>query len=80
MTLSEYTRQHGLKATAERLNIAPPYLWQIANGVRVASGDLSLAIERETAGQVTVAELRPAFAESLRRAGYVKLDPEREAA
>ena len=70
-----------MKATADRLGIAPAYLWQIANGVRQSSHDLAIAIERETGGAVTVAELRPAFAEALRQAGYVKInDPQREAA
>jgi DNA-binding transcriptional regulator YdaS (Cro superfamily) len=42
--------------------------------------DLALAIERETNGAVTVADLRPAFAESLRKAGYVKVDAEQQEA
>ena len=41
--------------------------------------DLALAIERETNGGVTVAELRPAFAESLKAAGYVKLNKRKAA-
>jgi len=76
MTLSEYLKINGMKATADRLGIATPYLWQIANGARTAGHELAIAIERETNGAVTVAELRPAFAESLKAAGYVKIEKE----
>lgn len=57
---------------AVRVGASVSTLNQLAFGDRVVSGALAVAIERETGGLVTVSELRPAFAESLRRAGYVK--------
>lgn len=65
---------------AERVGASFSTLNQLAFGDRVISDTLALAIERETNGAVTVAELRPAFAESLKAAGYVKLTDERKAA
>lgn len=64
---------------AERVGASFSTLNQLAFGDRVISDTLALAIERETNGAVTIAELRPAFAESLRHAGYVKIE-ERKAA
>lgn len=65
---------------AVRVGASVSTLNQLAFGDRVVSDALSLAIERETGGKVTVSELRPAFAESLKRAGYVKVDADKEAA
>jgi DNA-binding transcriptional regulator YdaS (Cro superfamily) len=65
---------------AVRVGASVSTLNQLAFGDRVVSDTIALAIERETDGAVTVAELRPAFAESLRRAGYVKVEPGRQAA
>ena len=67
-------------AFAERVGASFSTLNQLAFGDRVISDSLALAIERETNGEVTVAELRPSFAESLKAAGYVKLTDERKAA
>lgn len=65
---------------AVRVGASVSTLNQLAFGDRVVSDALALAIERETNGAVTVAELRPAFADALRKAGYVKAQPEQEAA
>lgn len=68
-------------AFAERVGASFSTLNQLAFGNRVISDSLALAIERETNGAVTVADLRPSFADSLRAAGYVKLtNEERKAA
>lgn len=48
------------------------YLRHIALGYRTAGPELAIAIERETDGVVTVAELRPELADALKRAGYVR--------
>jgi len=42
-------------------------------GVRQVPIERAIAIERETGGAVTVADLRPEFAESLKAAGYVRV-------
>ena len=65
---------------AVRVGASVSTLNQLAFGDRVISDSLALAIERETHGAVTVAELRPAFAESLRAAGYVKVTEARKTA
>lgn len=54
------------------VNTSVPFLSQIAYRHRSCSETLALAIERETAGQVTVAELRPQFAADLERSGYLR--------
>lgn len=64
---------------AERCGTSYGHMKNVAYG-KTCDQFLAIAIERETGGAVTVAELRPAFAEALRQAGYVKLDPEHKAA
>ena len=59
---------------AKAIGCTPVFLRNVANGHREVSEGMAVAIERETHGAVTVAELRPAFADSLKRAGYVKID------
>lgn len=44
---------------ATALQTSPAYLMQLAYGHRRPSLQLAIAIERETAGQVTARELRP---------------------
>jgi DNA-binding transcriptional regulator YdaS (Cro superfamily) len=60
------------KKLAKSTGTSFAYLSQIANGHRGAGETIALAIERATCGQVTVAELRPQFADDLRRSGYVR--------
>lgn len=67
-------------AFAARIGSSIGYLRKAISIGQELGPDLALAIERETNGAVTVAELRPAFAESLKAAGYVKLVDERKAA
>ena len=57
---------------ASAVGVNPVYLRHVALGYRTAGPELALAIERETGGLVTVAELRPELADALRRAGYAR--------
>lgn len=59
---------------AERIGTSLGYLRKAISIGQGFGADLALAIERETGGAVTVAELRPAFAESLKAAGYIKVE------
>lgn len=72
MRLKDYTKAHGLKPLAGKVGTSSAYLSQIAHGHRACSEPLALAIERETAGAVTVADLRPQFAALLASCGYRK--------
>lgn len=72
--------RRGKEQFALRLGTSVGFLAQIAYGHRRCSPDLAIAIERETGGAVTVADLRPEFAESLRAAGYVRVAIEERAA
>lgn len=72
MRLKDYTKAHGLKPLAGKVGTSSAYLSQIAHGHRACSEPLALAIERETAGAVTVADLRPQFAALLDACGYRK--------
>lgn len=65
--------RNGKEQFAARLRTSIGFLAQIAYGHRRCSPDLAIAIERDTAGAVTVADLRPEFAESLKAAGYVRV-------
>jgi DNA-binding transcriptional regulator YdaS (Cro superfamily) len=49
----------GRQALAERIGIAPAFLYQIATGRRSAPARLCRPIEQATNGAVTVHELRP---------------------
>jgi len=61
MELSEYlVEQKGLAArVAKRLDVAPAYLWQMANGVRPVPPSLAPAIERICEHRVPLWKLRP---------------------
>ena len=74
MKLNQYLSSNRGEAgrLAKAIGCTPVFLRNAANGHRNVSDTVALAIERETNGAVTVAELRPAFAESLKAAGYVK--------
>lgn len=72
MRLKDYTKAHGLKQLADRIGTSAAYLSQIAHGHRACSEPVALAIERETGGAVTVADLRPQFAALLDECGYRK--------
>lgn len=82
MKLNQYLSAHRGESIrlAKSIGCTPVFIRNVANGHRNVSDTLAIAIERETAGAVTVAELRPAFAEALKAAGYVKLDTEKAAA
>lgn len=58
---------------AEAIGTTPLYYRNVAHGFRRASGALALLIERESHGEVSIAELRPDFAEVLSSSGYRKL-------
>lgn len=60
---------------ARRVGTTALYLRNIAYGFRQANGSLALAIERETAGAVTVADLRPDLAAAMEAAGYTRAEP-----
>ncbi len=81
MELNQYLSANRGEAgrLAGAVGCTPVFLRNVANGHRNVSDTIALAIERETNGAVTIADLRPAFAESLAAAGYVK-QPVREAA
>lgn len=66
-------------AFADSIGSSIGYLRKAISVGQEPGPDLALAIERETNGAVTVAELRPAFAESLKAAGYVKLNNKKAA-
>ena len=70
MDLKTYLDTHDGKALAAKVGANPVYLRHIALGYRNAGEKLSIAIERETGGLVTVAELRPDLAAELASAGY----------
>jgi DNA-binding transcriptional regulator YdaS (Cro superfamily) len=57
---------------ANAVGTSTAFMSQVVYGHRSCSETLALAIERETGGQVTVAELRPQFAHDLKRSGYVR--------
>lgn len=62
MTLRQFLNSlpnGGQKALAEQLNISPAYLYQVAKGIRSASEQLSIKIERASDRKVTCEELRP---------------------
>ena len=65
-------------AFANRIGSSIGYLRKAISIGQVIGPELAIAIERETNGEVTVAELRPSFAESLRAAGYAKVTKERK--
>ena len=67
-------------AFADRIGSSIGYLRKAISIGQEIGPELAIAIERETNGEVTVAELRPSFAESLRAAGYVKVTEERKVA
>jgi hypothetical protein len=48
------------------------YLRLISYGAKPCSGPLAVAIERESLGAVTVADVNPDFADELAKAGYVR--------
>lgn len=56
------------------------YLRKAISIKQALSESLAIAIERETGGQVTVADLRPEFAASLQAAGYVRIQSKPEEA
>jgi DNA-binding transcriptional regulator YdaS (Cro superfamily) len=56
-------RTHERPFFATRVGASVSTLNQLAFGDRVISDNLALAIERETGGLVTVAELRPSFSD-----------------
>ncbi len=60
-------------AFALRCGTTIGYLRKAISIKQLLSESLAIAIERETAGSVTVADLRPEFAEILRAAGYVRV-------
>lgn len=76
MKLNQYlsARRGEAGRLAKAIGCTTVFVRNVANGHRNVSDTLALAIERETNGEVTVAELRPSFAESLRAAGYVKVE------
>lgn len=61
MTLLEFIRTPGNAAArlAADVEIAQAYVYQIAHGVRPASPERAVQIERATSGQVTRRDLRP---------------------
>jgi DNA-binding transcriptional regulator YdaS (Cro superfamily) len=65
---------------ARHCNCTLQHLKFVAYGAKRCSPDLALAIERESGGAVTVADLRPEFAETLKSAGYVRIPPKDQAA
>jgi DNA-binding transcriptional regulator YdaS (Cro superfamily) len=67
-------------AFADSIGSSIGYLRKAISIGQTIGPDLALAIERETNGAVTIADLRPAFAESLSAAGYVKQPTPQEAA
>lgn len=67
------------QSLAERCATSPPYLSQIAYGHRKASPDMARTIERETAGQVTRADLRPDIYEPLPEKGKFPDEPDLKA-
>lgn len=66
-------------AFADRCGTTYGHLRNVAYG-KSCDQDLALAIERETGGLVTVAELRPRFAELLEACHYRRVEPLKEAA
>jgi DNA-binding transcriptional regulator YdaS (Cro superfamily) len=60
------------EAFAAAIGTSPLYYRNVAYEFRNANDTLALAIERETRGKVTVAELRPKLAEALAANGYHK--------
>ena len=60
------------EAFAVAIGTSPFYYRNVAYEFRNANDTLALAIERETCGKVTVAELRPKLAEALAASGYRK--------
>ena len=72
-------RQHRRDLSAA-LAINNLYLGQLALGHRKPSESLALAIEFMTAGEVTVADLRPDLAHKLREYGYTRTPYLRHAA
>ena len=81
MKLNQYlsARRGEAGRLAKAIGCTTVFIRNVANGHRNVSDTLALAIERETNGAVTVADLRPSFAESLRAAGYVKVCDQRKA-
>lgn len=57
-------------AFAERCGTTANHLNNIAYGNRDANETLSVRLERESKGAVTVADMRPLFADDLASAGY----------
>lgn len=73
MLLDKYAIEvEPLARIAERIGVTPGFLSQCKNGVRPWPDHVALAIERETSGLVTVAELSAGLATLLASAGYVK--------
>lgn len=72
MNLREYLSAQKGEASrlSRRIGTSAAYLSQIAHGHRQCSETVALAIERETGGAVTVADLRPQFAVLLDECGY----------
>lgn len=61
-----------LARIAERIGVTPGCLSQYKNGVRPWPDHIVLAVERETQGRVTVADLSAGLAKLLKDAGYQK--------
>lgn len=82
MKLNQYLSAHRGEAgrLAKAVGCTTVFVRNVANGHRNGSTDFALAIERETNGAVTVADIRPISAELMRSAGYVKVTEERKAA
>ena len=72
MDLKSYLDAGHRPDLAKLVGVNPVYLRHIALGYRTAGPELALAIERETGGMVTVAELRPELADALKRAWYAR--------
>ena len=69
-----YQQQTGAERDefAAAIGTSPLYYRNIAYELRNANDTLALAIERESRGKVTVAELRPKLANALAASGYRK--------
>ena len=58
------------EAFASAIGTTPLYYRNLAHGFRQPSATLALAIERESQGRLTVADMRPAIAAAMDALGY----------
>ena len=75
MTLKEFIKQIdkiNRDDFASRCGTSFAYLRLVGYGHKPCSDALALAVERESGGLVTVAELRPEFARALAVSGYTR--------